>query len=499
MMSTEFRSSSPEAQGVPSDALLRFFTVLDSQRIPLHSALLMRHGHLICEAYTPPYTQDTLHRMFSVTKSFVSLAIGLLESEGRLHLEDRIADYFADMLGGAALHPYLSQTTIRDLLCMASPHAASAYKVLSPNGWTELDWVKSFFLCPPARRPGLSFAYDTSATHVLGVLVEQLTGMPLLDYLRGKCLNAIGFSADAYCLRDHFGHSMGGSGLMATPRDLLRVLVLLSNDGCHQGEQLLPRAYLRAATSRQMDTFARPGAHSLEETHGYGYLFWRTRGDGYACYGMGGQLAVCLPGADLQLVLTADTQDIPGGVQILYDTFFREIVGSLQVAPLPEAPAAQARLAACLHERQLPSVPVGCAAAAADVSDASFQLDENAAGFERISLTLGANSGTLAWQRNGTACRLPFGIGHNTFTRFPEGKPRCAASGAFRGGHTFVVSVQLTDTCVGSLLFSLSFAGDLLSLYIHHAEETLFQAYEGFFSGRRIRREQAADSGFGPL
>ena len=55
--------STPEAQGIPSSALLRFQKALDEHRVPLHSVLLMRGGHVICEAYSAPFTEDTLHRM----------------------------------------------------------------------------------------------------------------------------------------------------------------------------------------------------------------------------------------------------------------------------------------------------------------------------------------------------------------------------------------------------------------------------------------------------
>ena len=49
----------------------------------MHSFLLMRHDTLIAEGYYAPYQKDTLHRMFSISKSFTSIAIGLLEAEGK--------------------------------------------------------------------------------------------------------------------------------------------------------------------------------------------------------------------------------------------------------------------------------------------------------------------------------------------------------------------------------------------------------------------------------
>ena len=79
------------------------------------------------------------------------------------------------------------------------------------------DWVASFFTVPPTHVPGTNFSYDTSSTHTLGALIEKLSGMDLLSYLRFKFLDEIGFSANAYILKDPNGVSMGGSGLCATP------------------------------------------------------------------------------------------------------------------------------------------------------------------------------------------------------------------------------------------------------------------------------------------
>ena len=80
------------------------------------------------ETYYKPYTRDTLHRMFSVTKSFVSLGIGLLEAEGKLSLDDKIVDFFPEKLPKPGVHPYIAMMTIRDMLTMRTCHDKTTYK-----------------------------------------------------------------------------------------------------------------------------------------------------------------------------------------------------------------------------------------------------------------------------------------------------------------------------------------------------------------------------------
>lgn len=477
--------STPEAQGIPSSALLRFQKALDEHRVPLHSVLLMRKGHVVCEAYSAPFTEDTLHRMYSVTKSFVSLAIGLLQEEGCLNLKDCVADYFADKLKGRELHPYIRETTIRHLLCMASPHTTSAYKVLYSEAWESCDMVESFFICPPTHKPGTCFAYDTSATHVLCALVERMTGKKLMAYLHEKCLHKLNFSPEAYCLEDANGHSLGGSGLMAAPYDLLRIMHTVMNGGRHEGCKLFPEAYLREATAKQIDNYAKPPSGGLDESMGYGYLFWRTRKNGFACYGMGGQLAVCFPDQELIFVTTADVQDIPGGVQLIYDTFFREVWPYLNEGPLPENLPDYHALQAYSASRKLPCVPGKTQSLLMNrINGACYVLDDNPMGFRSIKLTWQKDQGTLTYENQNGLFALPFAMGDNLITRFPEGDYRCAVSGAFRDEGVFVICAQLIDVCVGSITFELAFQDEHVTLLMHKVEETLFGEYRGIVSGR---------------
>ena len=167
-----FEKVRPEDVGISSTGLIRFAKRLEYNNIPMHSIIVMRHGKICMESYYAPYTKDTLHRMFSVTKSFVSLAIGLLANEGRISLDDHIVDYFPEKLPENGAHPYMQMLTIRQMLTMRTCHDMNAYKI----GGSP-DWLGSFFTVTPDHVPGTNFSYDTASTHTLGALVEKLTGM----------------------------------------------------------------------------------------------------------------------------------------------------------------------------------------------------------------------------------------------------------------------------------------------------------------------------------
>ncbi|MCR5100896.1 MAG: beta-lactamase family protein, partial [Butyrivibrio sp.] len=249
----KFETAIPEEVGVSSFSILNTLKDIDSKHVPMHSFIIMRHNRLIFEKYYHPYEKDTLHRMFSISKSFTSIAVSLLIAEGKISLDDKICDYYPEYVNDNT-HPFILDMTIRNMLEMRTCHAASTYKVNM-----NTDWVESFFTVAPTHKAGTVFHYDTSAAHTLSALVEKLTGMKMLDYMKDRFLKYIDFSENSYMITDPFGISMGGSGLMATPMDIFKFLYIIYNNGmitCNDGikRQLLSEDYLKLATSNISDT-----------------------------------------------------------------------------------------------------------------------------------------------------------------------------------------------------------------------------------------------------
>ena len=83
-------ASSPESVGIPSGAILRFLQRIDSERICMHGFLLARHNRIAAEGYWSPWSADRKHRMYSVSKSFAALAVGMMIDDGKLSLDDRV-------------------------------------------------------------------------------------------------------------------------------------------------------------------------------------------------------------------------------------------------------------------------------------------------------------------------------------------------------------------------------------------------------------------------
>ncbi|MCI6164742.1 MAG: beta-lactamase family protein [Lachnospira sp.] len=486
-----FETVIPETCGISSKHLTNFLDRLDNQEIPIHSAIIMRHGKICMETYYKPYDRSTLHRMFSITKSFVSLAIGFLCDEGKLNLNDHIVDYFPEKQPEGAAYEYTKMLTIQQMLSMQTCHNSTTYKFKDCS-----DWVGSFFTVKPSHVPGTNFSYDTSSTHVLGALVEKLTGMELMDYLRLKFLDKIGFSKDAYILKDPCNISMGGSGMCATPYDILKVIYLISQNGVYNGEQLLPANYVSEAVKKHSDPYGKSGV--IEEMQGYGYQIWRTRHDGYALYGMGGQLALYVPDKDIIMVITADTQGRQGGVQAIYDSFWEEIYYKIQdndnCADISSCHISDSEPESInikennenITYRDLFFLKGDVESPLSDkVNNQTYICDDNSCNISKIGVSFTDNGGTLKFTNSDGQHTINFGFNHNVFQQFPVYDVKCGASAVWKTSQYLLIKVQFIDYCVGSMYIALNFLDDYVTVMFRKIEESLFNEYNGVFSGHK--------------
>lgn len=494
-----FETASPESTGISSQNIIHFINRLQSRQVPMHSLLLLHRDKLIAEGYYAPYNADTLHRMFSISKSFTSIAIGLLEAEGQLSLSDKICNYFPEYVSKNT-HPWILEMTIRDMLMMRTCHAATTYKINMQS-----DWVESFFTVSPTHPAGKLFHYDTSSAHTLCALVEKLAGTDMLSYLKEK-LKPLGLSEESYMIKDPFGVSMGGSGLVAKPMDILKFGYLLMHEGaipvsgisCDETDkiQLVPAEYIRQATANLTPTLMTAPLPS--EACGYGYQIWRNERGGYVCYGMGGQFVICLPEYDLICVTTADTQGMAGGNQLIYDAFYEEIVDNITPYALPEDAQCQQQLTTLLEKLAIaPLNDTILSPCAGRINGRKYRLLENANGFSKISLEFHplpntAKSsvtdtplkyGTLHFTLHDQNCVLRFGLGNMQYGTFPLYNMHYAASAQWVSEDTLYIRAHIIDEYVGSVRFELTFGDNDITVFLKKVEESLFTEFNGHLYG----------------
>ena len=150
--------STPERQGVDSATLLKFIDDVDKHVDTMNSFMLVRHGHVVAEAWWTPYDAQTPHVLYSLSKSFTSTAVGLAIAEGKMTIDDAVVQYFPD---DAPAEPSanLKSMRVRDLLRMTTGHATE------PPMWRDQQnsptagaaWTKKFLHHPVDFKPGTLF------------------------------------------------------------------------------------------------------------------------------------------------------------------------------------------------------------------------------------------------------------------------------------------------------------------------------------------------------
>ncbi|HEV3445841.1 MAG TPA: serine hydrolase, partial [Gemmataceae bacterium] len=241
----------PEAQGVSPAAILAFVDEADSKIDALHSFMLLRHGHVVAECWWAPYDARTRHELYSLSKSFTSTSVGLAIADGKLSLDDPVLKFFPEDAPGSPSNN-LKAMRVHDLLRMSTGHQFEPALATAKQ-----PWVKTFLAQPVPFKPGTHFLYNTAGTYMQSAIVQKATGQTVLDYLRPRLFDPLGIENPTWGTSPQ-GISLGGYGLSIRTEDIARFGQLLLQKGQWQGKQLIPAAWVDAATARQTSNGSNP-------------------------------------------------------------------------------------------------------------------------------------------------------------------------------------------------------------------------------------------------
>ncbi|MGP9812104.1 serine hydrolase domain-containing protein [Rhodopseudomonas sp. NSM] len=260
-----------------------------------------------------PIKDDTIFRIYSMTKPITSVALMMLFEEGRIALDDAVAKYIPEWanLGvfqaGIApqflMKPPVRPMQIVDLLRHTSgltygfqnrTNVDAAYRdngigAFEKAGTLE-SWIADLARIPLEFSPGEAWNYSVS-TDVVGYIVQKISGMPFEQFVRQRILDPLGmtdtdfhvpaakahrlaacYSADGkggMTLQDDPETSSflsppdlisGGGGLLSTTADYLKFCRALLNGGELDGVRLIGPKTLALMTTNHL-----PGGRDLTE------------------------------------------------------------------------------------------------------------------------------------------------------------------------------------------------------------------------------------------
>ncbi len=426
--------SSPEAQGISSSAILSFIEAADKDIDSLHSFMLLRHGHVVAEGWWAPYNAESPHMLYSLSKSFTSTAVGLAISEGKLSLDDEVLKFFPE---DAPSNPSdnLKAMRVSDLLRMSTGHQTE------PPRPDNQAWTKAFLAHPVPFKPGTHFLYNTSATYMLSAIVQKATGQTVLDYLTPRLFEPLGIERPTWESSPQ-GISAGGYGLSVRTEDIARFGQLYLQKGKWQGKQLVPEAWIEAATSRQTSNGSNPNS---DWDQGYGYQFWRCRNGVYRGDGAFGQYCIVMPEQDAVIAITSGVRDMQAVLNLIWD----KLLPAMKPSALAADNAAREKLEQTLKGLSLR--PAEGSGSPVKASGKKYLFPANDRKLEAISFDGDGTNGsvTLVARLNGAEQRIVCGCGSwqkGQLAWRQLAEQPIAASGAWTANDTFTARLCFYET-----------------------------------------------------
>ncbi|MBS1774611.1 MAG: serine hydrolase [Bacteroidetes bacterium] len=179
------------------DSILRTYNKLGKFN---GTALVAQYGRVIYDkgyGYKDAATKqkndsNTIYQIGSITKTFTSTLILMLQEQGKLNITDKLSKYFPD-------YPDGDRITIANLLT----HTSGIYNYTEDTSFmskqmlshkTQDDMIKLFKDKPLAFRPGAKFSYSNSNYMLLGYIIEKVTGKTYYAVLREMIFVPLGMN-----------------------------------------------------------------------------------------------------------------------------------------------------------------------------------------------------------------------------------------------------------------------------------------------------------------
>lgn len=297
---------------VNTQAFIKFVNRCQENKIAVHSFRHLRGGELITAADFAPYTGSEKMHVYSLSKTFTSIAVGIALDEKLLSLDDKMCDIFPEKMP-SQMSDNLAAMTLRDVLSMQSGHSACVFNKLIRSD----DSLKAFFETDVPYRPSTKFVYSTAGTLVCGAAVTRKSGEDLTDYLDKRMFSKMGIEKPYWeCTADGLCH--GGVGLRIDIDSVAKVGQMLLDGGVYNGKRIVSEEYVKDASS----------FHALDATNvspdwlaGYGYQIWLNRKSigGYRAGGAFGQFCVVLPERQEVFVIFCECEDMQKELEIIVE------------------------------------------------------------------------------------------------------------------------------------------------------------------------------------
>lgn len=449
-----FRAASPDSMGVPSQAVLKFLKELECRSVDIQSLYIFRDGYQLIGANRKPYRPDTPRRIYSAAKALTGLAVLFAVQEGLVSLDTRLTELFPEDLP-EVVTDRVQALTVWHLMTMTTGHGKDTFRpVISGK-----NSVRAFLEQPLDYEPGTYFLYNNGVPHILGMIVQKVSGHNYIDYLKPRFLDPL----EIYCTVEKTEKGeLEGSRTVCTAEGFAKLALFYLQEGSWNGVQLLDRALMQAAGARQVMSGRCPSISFMhtDQMAGYGYQVWRNSREGFRLDGGRSQFGFIFPEKQLAVVCNAIEEDSGLIPTIFWNTLFPKI----QNGPLEETPRTKQQakqLSGYLEDWSCAPELLSCPSFLDDYYGRTYRLEENPWNLTSLSVSLRDGAPQIDLEDGdrhyAVACGLNGEWAENpSFPPMPKEndrlnqifgieKPLYLVSGGWASDFCFVFQVRATD------------------------------------------------------
>jgi CubicO group peptidase (beta-lactamase class C family) len=265
--------------------------------------LMTREGEVVYEWYTPGHSAETPVMVFSVSKSILSMLVGIAIQDGLIGSDtDPITEYVPEMSEGG-----LDAVSIRSLLTMDS--SLAYVEGDNPFGeHVEFNYTSDLSTATLGLRvrpePDPVFRYKSGDYAVLGLMLDRVLGEQTISaYLQDRLREPLGSEDEAVWSTDHEdGLERTWCCLATSARDLARLGQLMVDDGVWEGTRLIPSEWVEASLTPVFEPARWPAEYGEGPLANYGLGWWQTIGGPWLALGKDGQYLYLDPEHDVVVV-----------------------------------------------------------------------------------------------------------------------------------------------------------------------------------------------------
>ncbi len=241
-------------------------------------------------------------KVYSITKSIVSILIGIMVDKGLIkNIHEPIYNYFPEIL--EFNDPMKEEITLFHLLTMTSGLQVGKFQ-------SSKNWVKFILEQPVIHRPGSTFEYNSGNSHLLSAIIQKVSGGSTASFAEEFLFHPLGIKKYIW-VKDPQGTHEGGFSISLNLEDMVKFGFLFLKEGQFKSNQVVSSNWIHEA--RKPYKQFEPEEY---RTFGYGYQLWtceiansNKKIEYYYANGLYGQYIFIVPKLNIMAVAKSYLQD----------------------------------------------------------------------------------------------------------------------------------------------------------------------------------------------